>query len=90
MALGILYDDRRETAAYYDTVTGAAFGKVFDGIDAREQAIHFAIWLERQDGFSDDPRAIPYDELERARGLWREEYVTEDGMLSDTGHEELP
>ncbi len=36
----------RDIAALYDSVTGVAFGPVFTGLDAHDQAVHFADWLD--------------------------------------------
>jgi hypothetical protein len=91
MALGIIFDEEREVAAYYDTVTGAAFGLVFTGYDGREQAEHFALWLSRNEDYSrrGDPRQFPYNALELLRSEWRKEYLDEDGTLTKLGHAEV-
>jgi hypothetical protein len=94
MALGIVHDRQAERAAYYDTVTGVAFGEVWEGIDAEEQARHFALWLSRRPGRAatgeDDPRALSARELANERRFWAQEYINlESGLLCDKAFEEL-
>ena len=89
MALGVIHDQAGRRAAFYDTVTGVAFGEVFEGDDAWEQAQHFAYWLSRELP-PVDPRDLTLEALSEQRSKWREQhYNAELGMLTDEAHEEL-
>lgn len=54
-----------EEVALYDSVTGIAFGEVFQGI---ESAQAFLTWLAKNDGR--DVRVIPAIELTALRDKW--------------------
>lgn len=87
MALGILYDKDMQKAAFFDTVTGTAFGEVFEGHDAREQAVHFAVcWIGARDA---DARQFSTKELSELRAVWAMDWLDEDGDLIPEGHEQV-
>ena len=45
MGVRILHDEGDEIACIYDSVKDVAFGPVFRGLDAEDQAQHFLNWL---------------------------------------------
>lgn len=53
--------------AIYDSVTGSAFGEVFESED---EAYDFLTYMNEQDGR--DPRELEPDDLSKARAAWRE------------------
>ncbi len=45
--MGVRIIEGKRQACLYDSVTGVAFGPVFTGLDAHDQAVHFNDWLEQ-------------------------------------------
>lgn len=48
MTTRILWDADENVAALYDSVSGVAFGEVFDDGDTYEDAERFLAWLDRK------------------------------------------
>lgn len=67
MSVCILWDDSADKAALYCTTTDWAFGPVFQGPEAQEQAQAFLDWLNV------DPRQLEDSVLERLYNNWHRE-----------------
>lgn len=61
MSTRILWDATDNVAALYDSVTGLAFGEVFEGDNAYEDAERFVDWC--LNWIKVDPRELPPTEL---------------------------
>ena len=57
MGVRVLFDEDEDTAALVDSVTGVAFGRVFEG-DAIEKAEAFLSWYGKHGAYP-DPRVDP-------------------------------
>ncbi len=84
MGVRILHDEGDEIACIYDSVRDTAFGPVFRGIDAEDQARHFLSWLGR-DARTYDTRRIAW-----AHARWARKYLdAEHGELTLAATQEL-
>lgn len=67
MGLRILYDEAESIACMYDSVTGWAFGPVFENATPVDSALAFINWLPQ------DARAYNAPELEQLHAKWTKE-----------------
>lgn len=44
--MGVRIIEGKEIAALYDSTSGVAFGPIFQGLDAHDQAVHFLDWTD--------------------------------------------
>jgi hypothetical protein len=73
MGTALTSDDRPGAVALYDSVTGLAFGEVFEGPDAQQKAEDFLRWVQDAggEGLPEDD-AGPILPTERGVGAWRD------------------
>lgn len=64
MSTRILWDPTEDIAAFYDSVSGFAFGKVFTAPDSYENAENFLAWLTAKNL---DARAVQPNTLRALR-----------------------
>jgi hypothetical protein len=64
MSVEILYDSERSVASLYCTTDDVAFGPIFRGAEAREDAEAFLEWLPN------DPREYPPYDLVYVHRAW--------------------
>jgi hypothetical protein len=76
MGVRILYTTTGDMACMYDSVSMTAFGPVFSGLDADDQATHFLDWL------STDPRMLTPVELEAEHKTWAGRNLDDEGELT--------
>lgn len=74
MSVRICWDAQENVACLYDSVSGVAFGEVFDDGDTYENAERFLDWLARK-GL--DPRAVQPNTLRALRREWGNPVVDE-------------
>lgn len=75
-------------ACLWDSVTGIAFGAIFQGPDALEQANDFCTWCDEAWGL--DPRSLPEADLlilQKLHRIWWEKEVL--GWRDAYGHLKL-
>ena len=84
MGAKILHDEGDEIACIYDSVKDVAFGPVFRGLDAEDQAQHFLNWLAL------DARTYEPRRLARLYVEWANQYLDgEHGELTLAATQEL-
>ncbi len=73
----------KEIACLYDSTSGVAFGPVFTGLDAYDQATHFVWWMETQN--YDPPlqgrcdiRQFTGRQIAEAHAEWVEEFLDDE------------
>lgn len=64
MSTRILWDRDEQAAALFDSVSGVAFGEIFEGVECYEHAERFLDWLTRK-GL--DARAVQPNTLRALR-----------------------
>ncbi len=64
--MGVRIIEGKNHAALYDSVTGVAFGPVFEGLDAHDQAVHFL------DTLPEDARSYSPAMLRGQHAAWAE------------------
>ena len=72
MGLRFVVDKYRGRVALFDSVSGYAFGPVFEGEDAEEQADSFCNYVERH--AEQDARTIKPVLLQKMHEAWRQEW----------------
>lgn len=77
MGVRTIFDRSEELAALYCSTSGWAFGPIFHGPAADEQAQSFLDWLNC------DPRHLPDLLLRDAKSEWHGMYVDEDGFIRE-------
>ncbi len=70
--MGVRIIEGRGIAALYDSTAGIAFGPIFTGLDAHDQAVHFCDWLP------DDARSLTHLDLMIAHQRWSDENLDAD------------
>lgn len=82
MGIRVLYDETHGKATLYDSVKDVAFGLVFQGVTAQEQAEDFLEFVG--EAFPDEnPRLLPDEVLWTEINRWQRERLDEDGELKE-------